>query len=337
MMISSRLIAAAVVIVGLAFVAGARADVVVETVTVGNAGNVPDTHGDGYGAVDYVYEIGKYEVTAGQYTEFLNAVAVTDAYGLWESAMEDIFGARGCNIQRSGSSGSYAYSVPPDWADRPVNYVSWGSAARLSNWMHNGQPTGAQDLSTTEDGSYYLNGATTDTELENITRRPGATWAIPSEDEWYKAAYHKNDGATGNYWDYPTGTDEQPSNYLIDPDPGNNANFSEVLGLPYWRTEVGEFENSQSPYGTFDMGGNLSEWNEAAIDVFPEVPEFPDWRGTRGGSWAWFWEDLQASFRMQAPVVGYADIGFRVAQVPEPSTIALLALGGLGMFLKKRR
>jgi len=334
-MISSRLIAAAVVIVGLAFVAGARADVVVETVTVGNAGNVPDTHGDGYGAVDYVYEIGKYEVTAGQYTEFLNAVAVTDAYGLWESAMEDVFGARGCNIQRSGSSGSYAYSVPPDWADRPVNYVSWGSAARLSNWMHNGQPTGAQDLSTTEDGSYYLNGATTDTELENITRRPGATWAIPSEDEWYKAAYHKNDGATGNYWDYPTGTDEPPSNDIIDPDPGNNANFSEALGAPYWGTEVGEFENSQSPYGTFDMGGNLSEWNEARIGSWPG---FLDYRGIRGGSWASSWDELRASSRMATfPSYGYAARGFRVAQVPEPSTIALLALGSLGILWKKKR
>ena len=52
-----------------------HAEVVIETVTVGNPGNADDTHGDGYGGVDYVYNIGKFEVTAGQYAEFLNAVA----------------------------------------------------------------------------------------------------------------------------------------------------------------------------------------------------------------------------------------------------------------------
>ena len=50
----------------------------------------------------------------------------------------------GCKIQRSGSSGSYTYSVAADWANRPVNYVSWGDAARFANWLHNGQPTGAK-------------------------------------------------------------------------------------------------------------------------------------------------------------------------------------------------
>jgi len=336
-MISSRLIAAAVVIVGLAFVAGARADVVMETVTVGNPGNPMDTRypsGDiaGFGAVDYVYEIGKYEVTAGQYTEFLNSVAATDTYGLYFAYMSDVW-SQGCNIQRSGSSGNYTYSVAPDWADRPVNYVSWGEAARFANWMHNGQPAGVQDLSTTEDGSYFLNGAMDVVELSTIARKPGATWVIPSEDEWYKAAYHKNDGVTGSYWDYPTGTDEQPSNDLVAPDPGNNANFydgGDTIGGPYWRTEVGEFENSQSPYDTFDMGGNVDEWNES--------PLFPGLHGVRGGSWAEDWGELRASFSKGIhSSSGYMTLGFRVAQVPEPSTVALLALGSLGILWKKKR
>ena len=53
----------------------------------------------------------------------------------------------------------------PACAAAPVNVVSWGDVARFSNWMQNGQPTGAQDLTTTEDGSYYLNGAMTDAAL----------------------------------------------------------------------------------------------------------------------------------------------------------------------------
>jgi hypothetical protein len=97
-----------------------------------------------------------------------------------------------------------------------------------------------------------------DAELMAITREPDATWVIPSEDEWYKAAYHYNDGVTGNYFDYPTSSDTVPSNQLMNPDLGNNATFydgSYTIGSPYWRTEIGAHENSDSPYGTFDQGG----------------------------------------------------------------------------------
>jgi hypothetical protein len=71
----------------LACVSGAQAVVAIDTVTVGNPGNPDDTHGDGYGGVNYVYNIGKFEVTAGQYTEFLNSVAGVDTYGLYDPDM----------------------------------------------------------------------------------------------------------------------------------------------------------------------------------------------------------------------------------------------------------
>ena len=77
------------------------------------------------GAVGYTYNIGKYEVTAGQYTEFLNAVAKTDTYGLYNTNMWS--STYGCKIQQSGSSGSYTYSVASDYANRPVNYVAPGA------------------------------------------------------------------------------------------------------------------------------------------------------------------------------------------------------------------
>jgi len=123
-----------------------------ETVPVGNPGNAADTRYEtpGYGAVSYEYKIGKYEVTAGQYTEFLNKVATTDTYGLYNTYMDTANDSWGCNIKQTGSSGSYSYSVAADWANRPVNMVSYWDSCRFANWLHNGQPTGAQDAGTTE-------------------------------------------------------------------------------------------------------------------------------------------------------------------------------------------
>jgi formylglycine-generating enzyme required for sulfatase activity len=301
--------------------------VVIETVAVGNPGNAGDPiqFQGVFGAVNYEYAIAKYEVTTGQYAAFLNAVAASDPHGLYNVNMWTH--AEGCKIERTGSSGSYTYSVAPDRANRPVNFVTWGDAARFANWLHNGQPTGAQDLSTTEDGSYFLNGMDSDEELEDVVREPDATWVIPTENEWYKAAYHKNDGVTGNYWNFPTRANNGVSNDLIDPDPGNNATFSNSLtdrtiGAPYYRTEVGAHENSESAYGTFDQGGNVQEFNET-------VPE-TDIRGIRGGSWA---NNIMTRFDRPVDMHSsdqFSDLGFRVATLADtPQPVPALSTPGL--------
>ncbi|MBN2562130.1 MAG: SUMF1/EgtB/PvdO family nonheme iron enzyme [Phycisphaerae bacterium] len=329
---------AALTAVVLACVSSAQAGVVFDTVTVGDPGNPGEWSGESYGgygpdricgAVDYVYNLGRYEVTAGQYTDFLNAVADTDTYGLYSTSMWD--NTCGCKIQRDGSPGGYTYSVAGDWADRPVNMASFWDAARFANWMHNGQPAGPQGPATTEHGAYTLDGYT-GTDGSWITRNPGATWCIPSEDEWYKAAYY--DGDASVYYDYPTGTDAVPSNDLEDPDPGNNANFDQdgfTIGHPYYRTEVGEFERSASPSGTFDQGGNVWEWHETVLHT--------SHRGARGG--AWYTDDsrlLAARRGASFPTTESIFNGFRVAYVPEPATISVLACSlALGSIVRLKR
>jgi len=302
----------------------------IDCVPVGNSGNEGEQSRlaryqdpSYYGGVGYVYSIGKYEVTSEQYTEFLNAVAARDTYGLYNINMWS--SVYGCKIERSGTWGDYSYTVADNRADRPVNYVSWGDAARFANWLHNGQPTGEQDNNTTEDGAYALFGANDDAALMAITRKSSATWFLPTDNEWYKAAYHKNDGVTGNYFDYPTSSDSVPSNDLVDPDSGNNANFADggyTIGDPYWTTPVGQFTRSGSPYGTFDQGGNLWEWNETAVDDSK--------RGMRGGTWNSFSGFLPSSARINGdPTIDGYYLGFRVATapIPEPGSVALLVCG----------
>jgi formylglycine-generating enzyme len=305
--------------------------ITIDTVTVGNPGNAPDTAvmndgTTGYGEVDYTYKIGKFEITAGQYVAFLNAVAKTaDPYHLLGTGMGNTSSTwMGCNITVGGTPGNYVYSVPTDWANRPVNYVDWGSAARFCNWLYHGQPnTGVEDATTTEDGSYDLNGAVTDEALSTIKRKTTATWVIPSENEWYKAAYYdpnKNGTGSPGYWLYPTKSDDLPSNVLSNPDSGNNANFVQggayTIGGSYYRTTVGAFSNSEGPYNTFDQGGNIEEWNETSL---------------RGGSFGGPSICLAASFRGYPTLRGSTGCGdgFRVAYVPEPSCILLFVAASM--------
>jgi formylglycine-generating enzyme required for sulfatase activity len=316
---------AAVVAMVLLAAGAVQAAITIETVPVGNAGNLADTRYQtpGYGAVGYDFNIGKYEVTAGQYTAFLNAVAATDTYGLYntEMARTDV----GSGIAQSGLSGNYAYSVDPAFVNRPVNYVSFWDATRFANWLHNGQG----GAGTTEYGAYTL---TADGIANNtITRNAGAQWAITSEDEWYKAAYHdKTAGLEATYFDYPTSSNTAPGQDMADAS-GNNANYYTApyvypIDWPYFTTLVGEFQNSDSPYGTFDQGGNVEEWNEAIIDGYS--------RGMRGGSFLYYLHAADRNFTDPSNE-SYAS-GFRVSQVPEPATMGLLALGGLALLRRSR-
>jgi formylglycine-generating enzyme required for sulfatase activity len=220
----------------------ATATITLDMITIGNVGNANDTVNPApaanYGSVSYEYNIGKTEVTTAQYVAFLNATASTvDTYALYNVGMANMGGIGVGIIQTGGGSTNFTYTVT-NGGDRPVAFVSWFDAARFANWLVNGQGDGS-----TETGSYTLIGAFSGATVARNVINGG--YYIPTENEWYKAAYY-NPGTTA-YSLFPNG---QTTITTAD------ANYANVGGTT---TNVGNYSGVLSPYGTYDQGGNVRE------------------------------------------------------------------------------
>ncbi len=176
-------------------------------------------------------------------------------------------------------------------------------------------------------------GTPTPSNANTITREAGATIFLPSEDEWYKAAYYDprttaqgGPPSDSHYWLYGTSSSSTPNASGPTATP-NSANYNGVVGN---LTDVGAYTGTTSPYGAFDMAGNVFQWNEALISG--------SFRGLRGGSFNISSTLLASSSRYYFdPTSGLYNIGFRVASVPEPSTAVLAIMAcGLMWVLRKR-
>ena len=268
--------------------------------------------GTAYGAVSYPFVLQSTEVTNAQYVDFLNAVAAGDPHELFNVQMQA--SPRG-GIARRGDPNSHSYQVRPNMGNKPVNFVSWLDAARYVNWLQNARgsgdtETGAFDLSIADPG---VAAALDET----------ASWSLPTEDEWVKAAYYDpslglaEDGE--NYWRYPTREDVEPiraaSDLLGDvSNPGPSvANYDSAV---QWNGQLGNLTTVASAgatsfFGTQDQGGNVAEWlaelGQAAMRV------------TRGGGYNSPPSTLeQAGRELLTPDTESASVGFRILHLPPP-------------------
>jgi hypothetical protein len=289
----------------------------IDFVTIGNPGNGDDRAFDNtvnttdpnddefaspYGGVAYSYRMGVYEVSQ-------DLIDKATAVGM-------------SNVTAGAWTGS-----------RPATDMTWYEAAAFVNWLNTS--TGHQAAyKLTYSGewtmSLWTSGEAWQLGGQNLFRHKDAYYFLPSEDEWYKAAYHKNDGATANYWDFPTGSNTRPT-WVASGTAAGTAVLATSSPAPV------NSAGGLGPYGTMGQSGNAYEWIESAVDGLNNSPS--EIRSIRGGIWTLDDYYCRASYRVDTigPQASYPEFGLRVAAViPEPSSALLLAASGFTLLLQRR-
>ncbi|WP_372795661.1 SUMF1/EgtB/PvdO family nonheme iron enzyme [Pontiella sp.] len=247
----------------------------------------------GYGQVGYSYGIGTFEITADQWQKYVNA--------------------------SGGPVGSgTGYEDPPTTTgSQAVNNASWYEAAQFVNWLNT---SSGHQAAYSFDGSGNMSlWSAGEQSSTSAFRHKDAVYALPSENEWMKAAYWN--GTSLQTYASPGDTE---------PVAGTDANF---LGFgPVWNVGSGTEELN----GTYDMMGNLMEWTESTLSLLDENANFT--RAQRGGSIEYRVTALRSSDRYQGlPEREDGSYGFRVASVPEPSSLGLMAVvGGFGWLARRK-
>ncbi len=278
----------------------------IDFVSVGNTNNAADT--TGYGAVPYEYRVGTYEITQDAITKATNSGMANVTAGPWTG-------------------------------NQPAATISWYEAAAFVNWLNTSTgKTAAYDLAWNgsawsmnlwSSGQAWTAGGT------NLYRNKDAFYFLPSENEWYKAAYYNPGGS--NYFLYPTGSDTAPTAVASGTNVGT-AVYDGVASVP----AIVDSAGGLSPYGTMGQGGNVWEWNESAFDGSNSLSS--EDRAFRGGGWDFSEGFLRSSSRfLGGPAGEVGSIGFRVASVPgaavpEPGTwAAAVLLAGAAGYVRWRR
>ncbi|MBL8745943.1 MAG: SUMF1/EgtB/PvdO family nonheme iron enzyme [Phycisphaerae bacterium] len=288
-------------------------------------GGFPTGYGRPVGQVNYEYQISRTETTGSEWFEFVLAYApfINPA----EAGSSSFYSNRVRAVQTA--PGVWQYTLRSNAANRSVE-VGWRYAARFCNWLHNGKANTAEAFERGVYDSSTFGGNPQAGFTDQRERSPGATYFLPTLDEWIKASfwdparYNPITGETG-YWLYPNGTDMP----LVPgaPDMGGQTTVGTFGpgGPTVGMYEVGEYVNVQSPWGLWDVSGGRSEWLETAI--IDTITGAMLSRG-RGGSRDWEIDLTGTADHIDRPRSGppdFTDQGIRLARiVPSPGTAVAL-------------
>jgi len=278
----------------------------IEFVNIGNPGNTADT--TGFGAVSYTYNLGKYEIDR----DIINKANLIGGLGITMPTMTTVWGN--------------------DRPNNPATGISWNEAARFVNMLNTlkgyhiaynfltSDPN--SNISVWNNGEYNGN---------NQFRHKDSFYFLPSVDEWYKGAFG---GPDGTWYKYTTGSNNPPVAVS-----SGNTSETVVFGKSV-SSGPAEVMNAGglSAFGTMAQGGNAFEWTETAYDGVNDTPS--EAREARGGGFSSPLDEMDSAFRISLPAPGVqlnTEDGFRVASVPEPSALSLLAVGLGGLAILRRR
>ena len=212
-------------------------------------------------------------------------------------------------INRQGSEGSYVYSVVGN-SNLPITGVSPSSVRAFCNWLHQGCATNAN----LNKGAYYIPRDRLNRPIPTTnTLSSWAVFRLPTEDEWYKAAFYKANSANAGYWAYSTRNDSPPASTQSGSSQ-NSAHYGTNAPVP-----VGSFAGTTSAYGIYDMAGNAWEMfnatNKYGVNYI-------------GGGFDGVASDLNKMARKYGEFTNTwtASGGFRIVGLPRIQTNALFAI-----------
>lgn len=264
----------------------------IDFVTISAPGNAPYTGNDpfghvtGRGGVGYEYRMAQSEVTTAQWIDFINTFkarpdpvpdSVLPLPVVWGGVVDTSYTGPGVRYRPAEAPGSDM---------RPTFGITWRTAARYANWLHNDQ---SADLSAIANGAYDTStfGDNPDgTFTDQLTHSPGARFWIPTLDETLKAFHfdpHRNGPNMGGWWTYSNGSDT-PYQYGLPPSMGGTGEANAGFNLP----NFAEFDiplglyNARTPWGLMDAAGGATEWTEEVF-VQGAMGWFRRFDGSRAG------------------------------------------------------
>lgn len=233
--------------------------------------------GDTSKTIAYDYQISKYEITNAQYVEYLEAALAAGDITATTSTVEGYYKG-----DAQWSAGTYEY-LDLDDSDCRIDYD--GSTFSVVSGYENHPVVEVTWFGSNAFAEHY-------------------GWTLPTEEEWEKAAR----GNTGYNYPWGDAIDGSRANYYNSGDPFDND--TTPVGYYDGSNQNGfQTTDSPSPYGAYDMAGNVWEWT---LSFYSQSSSY---RVLRGGGWLSNTYYLQSWTRYTySPTGGLNDGGFRVSR-----------------------